>query len=352
MFLFFAEDKVHEDPSNMSARLKVACTISQLICSNATKQSGQATALYQRKERETPFPLYVGLKLHANSRDKDAISTFHALGMSVSYDRVMDVRKNFAKAVSKQWDEDGVVVPSNIKRNVFVTSAVDNIDESGRYEFHGTAMTLTSHLTCDNMGDDPPPLNLDLPDGTSIHLPESYSIVPYVEEYAGDINMSPIPAGSGRPSFGEDLPTEIQEDAWLDHVYAVAVEGDGEIQDKPVSYSGFFSSNQDAADVRPSAAVGVFPVFYEKAASMAMQKHAMLMCMKATDFVNPGQIPVIVGDCPLYTLQKKCQWKFPDEVGESKVVCLMGFLHIEMISQECGGNLLAGSGWGLYVFRT
>ncbi|XP_076158119.1 uncharacterized protein LOC143140875 [Alosa pseudoharengus] len=71
----------------------------------------------------------------------------------------------------------------------------------------------------------------------------------------------------------------------------------------------------------------------------------MLVVMKATEFVNPGQVPVIVADCPLYTQQKKCQWKFPDEVGESKMVCFMGFLHIEMMSQECGGKLLAGSGW-------
>lgn len=31
------------------------------------------------KERDTPFPLYVGLKLHANNRQKGIISTFHAL---------------------------------------------------------------------------------------------------------------------------------------------------------------------------------------------------------------------------------------------------------------------------------
>ena len=27
------------------------------------------------------------------------------------------------------------------------------------------------------------------------------------------------------------------------------------------------------------------------------------------------------------------------------MVCFMGFLHIEMTSQDCGGKLLAGSGW-------
>ena len=38
--------------------------------------------LYQ-KERATPFPLYVGLKLHAHDRQKRTISIFHALGTSV-----------------------------------------------------------------------------------------------------------------------------------------------------------------------------------------------------------------------------------------------------------------------------
>ena len=43
--------------------------------------------------------------------------------------------------------------------------------------------------------------------------------------------------------------------------------------------------------------------------------------------------------------RKQCQWGYPDEVGESKMVCFMGFLRIEMKSQECGGKLLDGSSW-------
>ena len=113
----------------------------------------------------------------------------------------------------------------------------------------------------------------------------------------------------------------------------------------PVTDSGFFSHGQRAEDVRPRARVGIFPVLYETASSMSMQKHVMLISKKATDFINPGQVPVIVGDCPLYLQQEQCQWKFPDEVGESTMVCFMGFLHIEMASQQCVGKLLAGSGW-------
>ena len=70
---------------------------------------------------------------------------------------------------------------------------------------------------------------------------------------------------------------------------------------------------------------------------MAMQNHSMLMVKKAIECVNPGQVAVIEGDCPLYAQQKKCQWVFPEEVGESKMVCFMGFLNVEMTSQECGG---------------
>ena len=78
---------------------------------------------------------------------------------------------------------------------------------------------------------------------------------------------------------------------------------------------------------------------------MAMQKHSMIVVKKAIEFVNPGQVPVIEGDCPLYAQQKEFQWGYPDEIGESKMVCFMRFLHIEMTSQECGGKLLARSGW-------
>ena len=93
-----------------------------------------------KTKRETPFPLYVGLSLHVTDRQNGAIVTFRALGMSVSYGRVMDVRRGFARAVSKRWAEDGVVVPTDAKWKVFVTNAVGSHDESGYFVFHNTAI--------------------------------------------------------------------------------------------------------------------------------------------------------------------------------------------------------------------
>ncbi|KAF5283981.1 hypothetical protein FQA39_LY17179 [Lamprigera yunnana] len=57
---------------------------------------------------------------------------------------------------------------------------------------------------------------------------------------------------------------------------------------------------------------------------------------------NASTISVLVEDL---STQKKCQLVYPDEVGENKLVCFMGLLHVEMSSEECVGNLLVGSGW-------
>ena len=71
----------------------------------------------------------------------------------------------------------------------------------------------------------------------------------------------------------------------------------------------------------------------------------MQVIKKAVEFVNPGQISVILGDCPLYAQQEKFQWKYVDEGEESNMGCFMDFLHVEMASQECRGKLLAECGW-------
>ena len=72
---------------------------------------------------------------------------------------------------------------------------------------------------------------------------------------------------------------------------------------------------------------------------------------KATNHVNPGQTPVSVSDLPLYVQQKKAQKIFPVELGEDAFVCVMGLLHAEMALQECGGQLMGGSGYDLWTFR-
>ena len=90
---------------------------------------------------------------------------------------------------------------------------------------------------------------------------------------------------------------------------------------------------------------GLMPLFRESAHTMAMIKHGADVIMKATEFLNPGQSPVIHVDQPLFALLKQLQFSRPDFYGEEKLVVMLGGLHIEMVILRVLGDILDGSGW-------
>ena len=124
------------DNANQDARDKIACIISQLLMYNATKgvhHTVKTDVVHHSKERETPFPLYYGLKLHAlGQQQKNQIGIAQEQRICVSYRRVMEMKLDIARAVYARHVEDGVVVPTNIRMNVFTTHAVDNLDGSAK----------------------------------------------------------------------------------------------------------------------------------------------------------------------------------------------------------------------------
>jgi len=61
-----------------------------------------------------------------------------------------------------------------------------------------------------------------------------------------------------------------------------------------------------------------------------MIKHSMDVVRNAVQHHNPGQIPVVTFDQPLFALAKQIQWKWPQEYGEQKLVVVFGGLYIEM----------------------
>ena len=61
--------------------------------------------------------------------------------------------------------------------------------------------------------------------------------------------------------------------------------------------------------------------------------------------LNPGQIPAITMDHPLFALAKTIQWSFLNTHGEDQFLIMSGGLHIEMAAFKVLGNWLEGSGW-------
>lgn len=62
-------------------------------------------------------------------------------------------------------------------------------------------------------------------------------------------------------------------------------------------------------------------------------------------YINPGQVPVICCDQPLFAICKQIQWTWPSDYGEERIVVMLGGLHVEMAMLKCSGQWLDNSGW-------
>ena len=109
-----------------------------------------------------------------------------------------------------------------------------------------------------------------------------------------------------------------------------------------ISWSGYHSSSL-TSNVVPTIS-SILPLFKDVAHTEAMMKHSMEVIQDAVKYLNPGQVPVITCDQPLYALCRLIQEKYP-HLGPDKYFVMMGGLHIEMVVLKILGELLSGSGW-------
>ena len=337
--------------AGLGTSAKIACTISQLLTYNTVKyaSSSDSTAIRHSKERETQFTLYHGIKLHGDARLKHQIQNAHRLGLSVSYDRVMEVKLQVANAVCKRHAEDRVILPTNLRLCVFTTHDVDNLDSNktgnlSRGDFHGTCITTTNHLSKDNCGVRRPAITLDHTIISKPKLPERYAIVPPVEMKNDNIFLPRRSDGKVRPTKSLVSAAEVKDEAWISHVDKVLQKGKLDKNDV-VMWAGFNSQLSSDESIKPQAEIGILPLYPEKAASACMMKHTMEIVKENTEFINPRQTPVVGADQPLYAICKQLQWKFPDSLGEDKFVMQLGTLHIEDKCHQMMGKMLQGSGW-------
>ena len=80
-------------------------------------------------------------------------------------------------------------------------------------------------------------------------------------------------------------------------------------EDEVVSWSTYHASLQPTNGVSESSLTNtsLLPLFYDQAHSVAMIRHSMDVVKKAVDILNPGQVPIITVDQPLFTIAKQIQ---------------------------------------------
>ena len=135
-------------------------------------------------QREPPLPVYIGLNVHQITRSKKLINYLFQMGLSISYNRVIELEEWIATSVCERFKEDGVVVPANLRKGLFTVGALDNIDHNPSSTtavgaFHGCGISLFQFPTRTNLGESRLPIVIS-PKANDHYLPESYAIVPAV----------------------------------------------------------------------------------------------------------------------------------------------------------------------------
>ena len=153
-----------EHGANIKSQLKFGASktdlaMAQLLQYNCYSRYREGAAPQRHsKDRETPFPVYLGLSVFAKTRKRQLVEMLHDNGICISYDRVLQISAQLGDAVVAKYVEDGVVCPPALRKGLFTTSAVDNIDHNptattATTSFHGTSVSIFQHPSAENLGE-------------------------------------------------------------------------------------------------------------------------------------------------------------------------------------------------------
>lgn len=297
-----------------------ALSISQLLHYNSQARCrSNSKGVHHNKDREIPLPTYVVLRVHAKTCKCNLVDVLFHLGLSISYDRVMDITTAMAMGnwVCHQYHREQIVCPLNLQNDLFTTAAVDNIDHNpssttARGSFHGTGISILQHPQNHGNGTS----HRELCDFETIpskrivsDLPDGYTTIHPVQLKKKDVAIPNVngPVKGNGLSFDKELDAKIR---WLQHV-------ESSIVDKTygnISWAAYHASQLPPLQFTPaiSAMLSLFP---DDSKSVAMIRHSMDVIQQVVQKLNPGQVPIITLDHRLWiilnlwiTIAKQIQW--------------------------------------------
>ena len=281
-----------------------ALSISQLVRFNCVKRVRAAThSGSTHHTQETPLPLYIAMKIHAVTRSRSLIDTLFNLGMSVFY---LQLTSDIGNGVIERFEIDGVVCPPKMRSGVFTSAAVDNIDynptsSTTKDALHGTGISLIQHLTDQSEGHDRGVVVINQSSSstkTIAPLPTNYTSVPPAALKTKEFTVPSVQGLVKPANFTTFARAKKDELGWLNKAMEVLQkEHLGEMD--WVSWSAYHANIQNTV-IPPAAINALLPLFLDSAHSVAMIKHSMTMVQATVQYLNPGQVPVLAADQPLY----------------------------------------------------
>jgi hypothetical protein len=207
--------------SPSSAMPQPVLTISQLLMHNSLvrhREHQPTSTTRHSQERETPLPIYLGVMVHTKTRKRELVDNLYELGLSISYDRVLNISTELGSKVCHQYWMENAVCPPKLKSGLFTTAAVDNIDHnpsstSAHDSFHGTGISLFQHPDKNFSGVDRIVITAHGDAATTemmTRLPDTYTNIPPVALVRKD---PPVPRLEGsNEADGQLIPKAMQKE--------------------------------------------------------------------------------------------------------------------------------------------
>ncbi len=240
---------------------QASLTIAQLIYFNAKSKCNQVSATRHVKDREPPLPIYLGLQVHTLTRSKSLVNSLYALGVSVSYKRVMELEDQLASAVSVHYEKEGIVCQPNLRKGLFTARALDNLDHNpssttAQGSFHGTAISIFQFPSTSNCGISGEPILINPLLAGKCSLPDNYTNVSAV---ACNTNTVTIPQSctTRKKIIGHLDQAKMKELEWMHH--GIQILQKEKFEKDYISWSAFHASLQNDLD-NPSAITTLLPV--------------------------------------------------------------------------------------------
>ena len=145
--------------------------------------------------------------------------------------------------------------------------------------------------------------------------------------------------------YSNNAPKLLEDNDWLQNLHCwESSEVEIPLFER-VSWSAYNAKKLERNEALPTKLSTLLPLLKESITSTATVAHTMKIVKLILQHVNPGQIPVMTADQPVYAISKQVQWLYPELYGEGKLLMMMGALHIEMCLLSTIGDWLDGSGW-------
>ena len=207
------------DIENTEAQDSQPClTVCQAVIFNAKERRGLSKTgqTGHTKSREPPLPLYIGPAIHATTRSKALILKLYELGLSVSYQRIIETEESRASSISERFVADGCVVPASLRKGLLTIEALDNLDHNpssttAASSFHGTGISLFQLPTAGNHRELRDPICLPS-QGSGHSLPEKYAVVHPVELSTSSVISTRTAKETGRSLIFE----KGEEKRWME----------------------------------------------------------------------------------------------------------------------------------------